>query len=350
VDLGKTLELKRRERELACDGRAGSWARASARAKQRAFLRANWCLITGFAAFLLAVGVGAGVTTHSDFLRGLILGIVLATAPAVIWSWTVQVTGTGPIMVGDQAEQWSAQELRKLRRHGWRLVNHFLLKRDDVDHVLIGPAGVWAVETKWSASWDTAFARDRERDAVRQVRSSAHSMSLWDPMRKRGLNVHPVVVLWGGGLRDWAPADRARMIDGVPVVVGLSFGEWMPSLTGGVLETAEVDDVWTVMETQSRVRDAPDQEANPVATSFSRYLARVGAGVVGGYAALLAAGQVWDRTHAIAWVIGLSVASLVPAGVLARLPQVRVLAWGWIAGVGISTVVIVVAEGLNALR
>jgi hypothetical protein len=72
-----------------------------------------------------------------------VLGVLLAAVPGALWAWTVQVTGTGPVMISDQAEQWTAAELRKLRRHGWRVVNHFLLRNDDIDHVLTGPGGAY---------------------------------------------------------------------------------------------------------------------------------------------------------------------------------------------------------------
>jgi hypothetical protein len=35
--------------------------------------------------------------------------------------------------MGATAEQWTASELRPLRRSGWRLINHYLL-RSEIDH------------------------------------------------------------------------------------------------------------------------------------------------------------------------------------------------------------------------
>jgi hypothetical protein len=68
--------------------------------------------------------MSGGLTTclamPTDLLKGVLLGVVLAGVPGVIWSWTLQVTGTAPLMMGEQAEQWKPQELRRHRRDGWR--------------------------------------------------------------------------------------------------------------------------------------------------------------------------------------------------------------------------------------
>ena len=295
-------------------------------------MRRNWRVIAVFSVFVVTVGAIASRATPNHFLRGVIVGVVLATVPSVIWSWTIQITGTAPIMMGDQAEQWSAQELRKLRRQGWRVVNHFLLRHDDIDHVLIGPGGVWAVETKWSKSWDTGFARDREHEAVTQARSSARSMTLWDPIRRRGLQVRPVVVLWGGGPHAWAESERVRVIDGVPVVAGLALDEWTDALPADVLDHDGVDEVWSVVEAQASRRDHRDRQAHPLPTSFGRYLARVGEAALGAYAALLTISQVLHHTHAILWLVGLSLVSLIIAGAVLRSTRLRLLhpaTWGW---------------------
>jgi hypothetical protein len=72
----------------------------------------------------------------------------------------MRLTGTASTMMGDTAEQWTAQELRPLSKDGWRLINHFGLTSDDIDHLLIGPGGVFVLETKWSSTdWQSAAGR-----------------------------------------------------------------------------------------------------------------------------------------------------------------------------------------------
>ena len=168
-------------------------------------------------------------------------------------------------MVLDGAEHWYGadndgrpgravvpQELRKLKRHGWRVVNHFLLKKGDIDHVLIGPGGVYALETKWSADRGDDFALARERDAVAQAASNARSMTLWSELRKSGVQVRPVVLLWGGDIRRWDERQRTRMLNDVPVLTGPSIRDWVRSLPTDVLDPSEVEGVWTTIEAHAK--------------------------------------------------------------------------------------------------
>ena len=85
-------------------------------------------------------------------MRGLIVGLGVAGTAGALWLWIVEATGTAPTMMGDLGEQWTAQELRRLRRSGWQVVNHVTLTAPDIDHVLVGPGGMFAIETKWSAT------------------------------------------------------------------------------------------------------------------------------------------------------------------------------------------------------
>jgi hypothetical protein len=349
VALGKTLETRLRERELASDVRAGSWARARARSKQRAFLRERWQLLTGFALLALALGIVVCALTPSPFMKGLVLGMVLAAVPGLLWSLTLQVTGTAPTMMGDEAEQWTAQELRKLRRLGWRVVNHFLLKQDDIDHVLIGPGGVYAVETKWSGDRDSHFARARERDAVVQVSSNARSMTLWSELRKRGVTVQPMVVLWGGGIRKWDETQRIRTLDGVPVMTGPTIGDWVRALPVDALDTRGIDEVWQVIEAQASARDARDRAENPVPPSAAEYVGRLFMALFGAVLGFMVIAQVLRVTGSMLWSVLVGAVTLVPAFALWRTRLLRFAAVGWIAGIGVTLTAIFILEVLAKL-
>ena len=227
---------RRRIRELSGDTRAGSWARGRARTAQREFLRDHWRLYAALLGALYAVAVLASLAMPSDFLKGLVFGSLIVAGPAMLWSWTVQVTGTAPVMMGDLAEQWSAGDLRKLARTGWRLVNHFALAKDDIDHVLVGPGGAFAVETKWSASpWRSDYGQARLREAISQSSRNARALRLWHPFKSQAIPVHPAVVLWGGGTKDWTQEEQVRVTDGVTIVTGAALNNWTRTLGAGVL-------------------------------------------------------------------------------------------------------------------
>lgn len=133
MSLPQGWQSERRRRELAGDARAGSWARGRARTAQRQFLREKWWMFAVFVAVVVGLALGVGLLLPTTFLRGLVLGAALVAAPMAIWVLAMQATGTAPTIMGDQAEQRTAQELRRFRKHGWRLVNHFALRADDID-------------------------------------------------------------------------------------------------------------------------------------------------------------------------------------------------------------------------
>ena len=86
-----------------------------------------------------------------------------------------------PQSMGGMAEEFTAQELRRLHRRRWHLANGVLLKKADIDHVAIGPGGVLVVESKYSSSgWeDGRFTNDRLSRAVRQAQGNQHDLLLF---------------------------------------------------------------------------------------------------------------------------------------------------------------------------
>ena len=76
--------------------------------------------------------------------------------------------------------------------------------RFDVDHVAVGPTGVFAIETKWtSVPW--SLPREglstRRRHAVDQAQRGAGKIRLLLGSRGVEVAVMPVVVVWGPGAR-----------------------------------------------------------------------------------------------------------------------------------------------------
>ena len=292
----------RRERALAGDGRAGSYPRTKARRAQYAYACRAWrqLLLAGLG-MLLSVAAGAALMP-AGFARGLAVGSGCTWVLGWLAFWVVQATGTAPVMMGDQAERWTAGELRKLRRHGYKVVNGMMLKSWDIDHVLLGPGGAYAVETKWSATpWNVRS--ERVRDAAHRVAGNARSLQLWAELKAIGItDVGPVLVLWGPGTAD--PATPAvSMVDGVTVVLGPRTGQWTSTLGTQRLTAAQVSEGWLALAAHTDRRE----ERNPVAApplSVGQVLARAGVTVVAALLGLLA---------------GLAVVQL-PSGVWAAVP------------------------------
>src|SRR4051812_48355601 len=106
---------------------------------------------------------------------------------------------SGPMArgMGATAETWTAAELRRLRRHGWRMINGLVLPGRDVDHLLVGPTGVIVVETKWSSTdWHLTPADENVLAAVEQVGANARSLRLWETIKQSRL---PITLSWSCG-------------------------------------------------------------------------------------------------------------------------------------------------------
>lgn len=94
----------------------------------------------------------------SSFVTGFVMGVGVACVPFFLWTAITSVDGSWSWRVGADAERWTAEELARLGPA--RQVEHHLVftgKRQgkrwysDVDHVAVGPPGVLAVSTKWTA-------------------------------------------------------------------------------------------------------------------------------------------------------------------------------------------------------
>src|SRR4051794_18112037 len=156
-----------RDRRLGSDARAGRRVRGEIRRTQLAYVRRNWrFLATGAAVAAVCLAVVAYVMP-SEFLRGAVIGAGVVFVPGGLAYTVVLLTGTGPLTMGAVAETWTSSELRWLRKHGWKLVDHVFYRGADIDHLVLGPGGVIAVETKWSAeAWTPNEPNPRLQDAV----------------------------------------------------------------------------------------------------------------------------------------------------------------------------------------
>jgi hypothetical protein len=143
----------RQARELAGDRRAGTAPRLIARRAQQEYLKRNGARLASGGIGLLVAALVPAWFLPTDLLRGVIVGAAVVGVPALLWNFVVQATGTGSAMMGEQAELWTASELRKNRED--RLLNHVSLAYGDIDHLVVGPRGVVVIETKWSSQpWD----------------------------------------------------------------------------------------------------------------------------------------------------------------------------------------------------
>ena len=171
------------------------------------------------------------------------------------------LSGAGPAAVGQMAEQWTAYELRRLKRRGWRLINHVHFRLWDIDHVLLGPGGVVVVETKFSSDgWAPSRYTDRViSDAVERVQRNANDIGL--VLGKASLPSHlvsPVVVLWGRS--DIYRVDCREGV--VRVISGHLLRDWLRSVPDTGLEDLTASNLYDKLAGLVQQRDQHDLAAN----------------------------------------------------------------------------------------
>lgn len=188
--------MKSRSRQLVSKRRAGRAAHRIVRQEMLAFLRKNWVL------FSVVLGIGVLATTgvaaiqRTGFARGLAVG-VLGTLTLSGIAYGLAVGGFTARSVGAEAERWTTLQLRKLPAGSWAVIDDIRFDDGNVDHVVIGPGQIYAVETKWTQNsgpggeWLNSAATQAERRAGKIRRL----------LRSQGLDraVVPVLVVWGAG-------------------------------------------------------------------------------------------------------------------------------------------------------
>lgn len=110
----------------------------------------RWIMRGVKAAIGLAVGIGLGIrfSLPSPVLTGIVLAVVVAVADAV-WSWKKH-EDTAVWRGKRRGEVITARILRRrLTRHGYRILNGRAVRGEaSVDHLIIGPGGVWIVDNE----------------------------------------------------------------------------------------------------------------------------------------------------------------------------------------------------------
>jgi hypothetical protein len=307
-----------------------------------------------FVALVVAIVAVSGVV----FLLGpppwfaFVLGAGDATLASIMVARIVRDSGTASTVAGAVAELWTRDEVKPLHRAGWRVLHGVPGRpREDIDHVVVGPAGVYVIETKWSSmTWSLADRSMRQRidRATEQAEAGARRIAGVLKEHELAPRVHPLVVLWGPhGLPD------NHSICHVPVVHGSRLREWLEMRSAGSIESIEVDRCVDVIGAYADMRHGYEDENRTdgpfVVMGPSRVAADVGAGAGAGIASLLA----------VAWCVAtvplpysLALAGGVPVlGVVARrIRRLALPALGWAVGGGIAFSGFTIAFAVLALK
>lgn len=194
-------------------GTSERWIDQQIKERNRRLVRKHWWRLA--LGGLVVLGLGAATWLVVPDLEVPVWGVIPAVCFAVLVGYWEQLAGTANLVNGRDAERWTSKELRKVCGPGWHVVDGISFAFHDVDHVLVGPGGVYAIETKYTDSvidldtlrgqeWATRWA-DQAREAALSVR-----YLLWNETRKP---VTAAVLVWGSDV-----SGTPRHLDGVPIL------------------------------------------------------------------------------------------------------------------------------------
>src|SRR6266571_284103 len=131
---------------------------ALAEARRRLATAPGWeWQVAGTLGFAFTVGLVAGALTRWSLLLLPILVIVLGAGLAVTTAHRRELVASW--RQGAKGERQTARLLAKLEREGWQVLHDLAVpgSRANVDHLAIGPGGVWVIDSKlWGSRvrWD----------------------------------------------------------------------------------------------------------------------------------------------------------------------------------------------------
>jgi hypothetical protein len=169
---------------------------------------------------------------YGRFVAGFVLGGSYAMS---LWVWDDPPDFIAKWKRGGQGERQTARVLRRLEKDGWKTVHGREAKFGDLDHIAVGQAGVFLLDSKnlfgtLEVTDDglTATYGPAERDAFVSKRLSASMRGSAQELKQRiqattrlSYWVQPVVVVWG----DFA--QRKATHDGVEYIAGDELETWM---------------------------------------------------------------------------------------------------------------------------
>jgi len=136
------LRLRRRE------ARRASWLSGELRRRRWRLLRRHWPLAVGWLASWAALAAVLGLLAHNwPELQGAIVGSYTTLAVTSMWLGLMVMDGSLLARLGRDIEDDVGDALRRCP-DSYGVVSGLRFERYDVDHVLLSPHGVVAVEVK----------------------------------------------------------------------------------------------------------------------------------------------------------------------------------------------------------
>src|SRR3954447_19174864 len=158
--------------------------------------------------------------------RGFVAG---AVAASTVWAMAVRLrTATERGTRGVEGEELSRRLVDAVPH--WLAVHDLPLAGRNIDHVVITPLAVLAIETRWWGEASAAVHQGRREAAMAQAEKNARTLKHLLASRDLGfeLPVWPVVLSWGPGAE---PTELGH----VDVVAGEAPGAWITAYQTGAI-------------------------------------------------------------------------------------------------------------------
>lgn len=163
-------------------------------------------LIVSIAAMVLNLLLNAdnlGLTIVLSFGVGFVSAVAILAA-------VIDPPGVYAKRMGLVGEVNTATALKSLELEGWGVTHDRFTKYSNIDHVVVGGAGVFVIESK-----NLSGVIKPSRTHARQVRSEAFAVSAHLKSFKRGVPwVHGIVVYWGEFPQGVVEGDRMTYVAG----------------------------------------------------------------------------------------------------------------------------------------
>lgn len=217
------LPLQRRRERRA------TWLDRQLRVRRRAVWRSHrrlWLQLVAVYGSLMAVL--AVVEAGHPVFRAALLGCLGTAAAGTLLFGLVLVDGTLLARLGRLTEEAVGDELRGTPGV-YGVVSNLPFDRADVDHVVLAPVGVLAVEVKEIHGLYRGVSAARWNGMLEQARTGARRTTALLHQHGLALETWPVLVVAGAGAPE-LPGGR-QVIDGVTVLMWRDSAAWRTRLT-----------------------------------------------------------------------------------------------------------------------
>jgi hypothetical protein len=170
---------------------------------------------------LTAVYIGAAMYFGGGVWWSTVGGLVGMAAGGLAVAWEHPPRRIEDRRFGAEGERATARELLKLENEGWQVKHDIDLGRGNIDHLLVGPGGVFLLETKRFRRPFSVGPKTDQRWSGKEAGLRRRALEISDHVRSTAGTrqwVQSVVVVWGDFRQRLVERDRVVYVHGDELV------------------------------------------------------------------------------------------------------------------------------------